>query len=135
MTDPRIRPETLVHSAVFPIELKNGNNGRSVHWSRSANRRKQYERYLILSGNRRTPFLFPVLVHLVRLRGPRQRTWDSDSWQRGNWKELCDALVKVGWFHDDRRRWIVETLFSEESPKEHGLERAATRIEIYKVDR
>ena len=130
MSDPFQEP---LLSVTLPIELTNGNTGRGGHWAATKKRRDDYETLIVLLGLKRTPFEFPVKVQVTRLRGKRQREWDADSWQRGNLKEIIDSLVACGWFHDDKRKWIAETTFSELSQKEHGQALPAVRITIYRA--
>ena len=104
----------IFHSAEFPIELTNGNDGRGGRWFSSAKIRKQIEATLIACGHRRAePFDAPVSLLVTRVMGKRQKAWDADSWQRGNLKELIDALVVVGWFVDDGPKYISEVRFRQ----------------------
>tara|TARA_R110000822_G_scaffold17178_5_gene57959 strand:+ start:1964 stop:2341 length:378 start_codon:yes stop_codon:yes gene_type:complete len=103
----------LIHSAEFEIELTNGNDGRGSKWFSSAKMRKQIEATLIATGHRRKPFDVPVSLMITRVMAARQRAWDADSWQRGNLKELIDALVVVGWFTDDSPKYIEEVRFRQ----------------------
>ena len=100
----------------LPFELTNGNDGRGSKWFSSARLRKQYEADLRLLGMRREPFDHPCKVEVTRVLGKGQRLWDSSSIGRGNWKEIEDALVACGWFHDDGPRWITETTFKQLVP-------------------
>jgi len=95
----------------LPFELTNGNDGRGNKWFSSAKLRKQFEHDLKRLGLTREPFDVPVSVSVTRLLGPGQRLWDVSSIGRGNWKEIEDALVACGWFHDDGPKWITETRF------------------------
>ena len=106
----------LLHSAELPIELTNGNDGRGGRWFSSAKMRKQIEAVLIATGHRRKPFEAPVSLMVTRVMGKRQKAWDADSWQRGNLKELIDALVVVGWFTDDSPKYISEVRFRQRVP-------------------
>ena len=99
----------------LPIELTNGNDGRGSKWFNSARLRKSIEIDLRNLGHVREPFDFPVSVHLTRILGPRQKAWDMDSWQRGNLKELCDALTVCGWWVNDSPKWIKEWTFSQDA--------------------
>ena len=117
-------------TVTLPIELTNGNQGRGGHWAATKRRRDDYESLIILMGHRRKPFDCPVRIQVTRLRGRRQRAWDSDSWQRGNLKEIIDSLVACGWFHGDDRRWIAETTFNELAFGKHGYALPATRIDV-----
>lgn len=101
----------------LPIELTNGNNGRTSTWYLPAKRRREYEsilRYLKLA---RVPFKNTVSVTVIRILGNKQHFWDSSSFGRGNYKELEDALVAVGWFVDDSVKWIEETRFRQDGSR------------------
>jgi hypothetical protein len=99
---------------ILPIELTNGNDGRGSKWFSSANARKKIEAKLRQLGHVREPFSQPVEVRVTRIVGPNQRLWDSSSIGRGNWKEIEDAMVACGWFHDDSPKHIVETRFFQD---------------------
>ena len=98
----------------LPFELTNGNDGRGSKWFSSAKLRKKFEDDLRNLRMVRSPFLFPVKVHVVRVLGKGQREWDSSSILRGNYKEIEDALVACGWFHDDSPKFITETTASQD---------------------
>jgi len=118
----------LLHK-ILPFELTNGNDGRGSKWFSSAKLRKEFEKNLRLLGYERKPFVAPVLVAVTRILGQGQRLWDSSSIGRGNYKELEDALVAIGWFHDDSPKWITETRFYQDaSRRDQG---AAIEIQIY----
>jgi hypothetical protein len=97
----------------LPIELTNGNDGRGNKWFKSSVLRKKLEQQLKMLGYNRKPFDIPVVVRVTRMLAKGQRFWDSSSCGRGNWKELEDALVAIGWFHDDSMKWITQTLFDQ----------------------
>jgi hypothetical protein len=103
----------LIHYSELQIELTNGNDGRGGKWCSSAKMRKKIESMLIATGHRREPFDGPVSLLITRVMAARQRAWDADSWQRGNLKELIDALVVVGWFVDDSPKYITEVRFRQ----------------------
>jgi len=111
----------LLLFATLPIELTNGNDGRGHRWFSSAKVRKDVEQILVRQGLQRTPFTEPVCVHVTRVLGKGQRLWDTSSIGRGNWKEIEDALVAVGWFYDDSPVWIKETrFFQDASDRQRG---------------
>lgn len=95
----------------LPIELTNGNDGRGSRWFRSSIDRKKIETLLRARGLTAKPFDFAVNVVVTRLIPKGGRAWDTSSIGRGNWKEIEDALVACGWFHDDGPKWITETRF------------------------
>jgi hypothetical protein len=118
---------------ILPIELTNGNDGRGSKWFSSAKVRKQVEQVLRAEGFEREPFEYPVIVHVTRIIGKNQRLWDSSSIGRGNWKEIEDALVVLGWFHDDCPKWIRETrFFQDDSRRSEG---PSIEVEIYEARR
>lgn len=98
-----------IETFLLPFELTNGNDGRGGKWFNSAKIRKQAEQKLRSMNLNRKPFDFPVTVHVTRILGKGQRLWDSSSIGRGNWKEIEDAMVAVGFFHDDSPKYISET--------------------------
>lgn len=115
---------------VLPFELTNGNDGRGNKWFSSAKLRKDFESNLRLLRLTRKPFDFPVTVEVTRILGRSQSKWDSSSIGRGNWKEIEDALVACGWFHDDSPKYIVETRFrQDDTQRANG---PAILISIYK---
>ncbi len=118
----------LLHK-ILPFELTNGNDGRGSKWFSSAKLRKEFEKNLRLLGYERKPFATPVSVAVTRILGQGQRLWDSSSIGRGNYKELEDALVAIGWFHDDSPKWITETRFYQDaSRRDQG---SSIEIQIY----
>ena len=119
----------LLLSVTIDIELYNGNGGRGFHWRVSAARRKNYEAYLIRKGHRRTPFAFPIRLVITRILGPKQRAWDADSILRGSAKELIDAIVAVGWLHDDCQEWLTGvTGVQDDSQRQNG---PAVRVDVF----
>jgi len=119
---------TILHAVTLPIELTNGNDGRTQKWFNSAKRRREYEQLLIFTGHNRKPFPVPVGLVVVRILGKGQRLWDADSGLRGSWKEIQDALVAVGWFVDDGPRWITDVAFrQDDSQRANG---PAIRVEV-----
>ena len=106
----------VIHRAELPIALTNGNDGRGSKWFSSSNVRKAIEAELRVKGHARDePFGHPVKLRFTRVLGPRQKAWDRDSWQRGNLKEIIDALVSLNWFSDDSPAYIADVTFGEHS--------------------
>lgn len=97
----------------LPVELTNNNGGRSQTYHRSNQFRRQIEIQLRAWDLVRTPFDLQVTVTVLRVLGARQREWDQSSGLRGNWKEIEDAMVAVGWFHNDTRKWIRKVDFDQ----------------------
>jgi hypothetical protein len=120
----------LIHSAELPIELTNGNDGRGGRWFSSAKMRKAIESILIAEGHRRTPFESPVSLLVTRVMAKRQKAWDADSWQRGNLKELIDALVVVGWLIDDSPKYITEVRFRQRAGNPRPV-KSTTIVEVF----
>ena len=108
----------LLLREMLELKLTNGNDGRGKSFWGSANFRKSAEQYLRAFHKKRKPFEVPVVVHVTRLFSGRERLWDSSSIGRGNWKEIEDALVAVGWFHDDCHKWIKRTVFDQRKHNE-----------------
>ena len=120
----------LLHAAQLPIELTNGNDGRGSKWFSSAKLRKKIEAELIADGHRRKPFNVPVVIRLTRILKVRQSLWDVSSWGRGNWKEIEDALVAIGWFHDDGPKFITDIRFVQFVPKTRK-EKGEILVEVF----
>lgn len=117
---------------ILPFDLTNGNEGRSKSWYKPAAVRKKFERNLILYGFRRKPFEKKVIVKVTRILGKGQRLWDSSSVLRGSYKELEDALVAVGWFHDDSPKFIENTFsYQDDSRRSEG---PAIEIEVLEYE-
>lgn len=121
----------LVLDETLPVELENKNDGQGHSWHRTAAARKKFKQALSPKYIR-TPFTFPVGVSVTRILGPRQRLWDSSSILRGNYKQLEDTLVELGWFNDDGPEWIKGTFgFQDDSRRDEG---PAVQIHILRVD-
>lgn len=121
-----------VVDVLLPIELTNGNDGRGSKWFSSAKVRTKVEKVLRAAGFTRQPFRCVVEVHVTRIIGKNQRLWDSSSIGRGNWKEIEDALVVLGWFHDDSPKFIRETrFFQDSSRRELG---PCIQVKVFKGD-
>lgn len=102
----------------LPFDLTNSNDGRTKHWYSSAKFRNDAEAVLRIGQlGQSQPFDIPVAVEVMRVLGPRQRLWDYSSGLRGNWKEIEDALVGVGWFVDDGPKYIKRVWFSQDSSR------------------
>jgi hypothetical protein len=124
----------ILHSAELPIELNNGNDGRGGKWFSSAKVRTKIEATLRATGHvRPRPFDRSVWLLVTRILGPRQQKWDADSYQRGNLKELIDALVVCGWFVDDGPKFIEEVRFKQ-LVKTPRPDKSTTIIEVMTCD-
>lgn len=124
----------ILHSAELPIELNNGNDGRGGKWFSSAKVRTKIEATLRATGHvRPKPFDHSVSLLVTRILGPRQQKWDADSYQRGNLKELIDALVVCGWFVDDGPKFIEEVRFKQ-LVKTPRPDKSTTLIEVLQSD-
>jgi len=110
----------------LPIELTNGNEGRSKHWSGAAKRRRQYEAIIRLMHARNhlrdpEPVRTPVKITITRVLGRGQRLYDADSLGRGNAKEIIDALVAAGFLPDDGPKHVVSCEYRQDaSQRQHG---------------
>tara|TARA_B100001059_G_scaffold236189_1_gene285336 strand:+ start:2598 stop:3005 length:408 start_codon:yes stop_codon:yes gene_type:complete len=109
--------EIYSETVFLPFEISNKNNGQGRSWHGSAKDRKRFEFEIRSLGLVRTPYLFPVSVHVVRVLGKGQRFWDSSSVLRGNYKQLEDALVACGWFTDDSMTFIKRTSSDQDSTR------------------
>lgn len=118
----------LVLRCILPIELTNGNTGRGHQFWASSKARKNAESIIRARGLVRKPFTFPVVIRVTRMMGKGQRHWDSSSVGRGNWKEIEDALVACGWFHDDSYKWIRSTEFAQTRYNE-----ACVMVEVFRI--
>jgi hypothetical protein len=121
-----------IETILLPFALTNGNDGRGSKWFSSAKIRKQFEAFLLSEYPARKPFGFPVVVHVTRIIGKGQRLWDSSSIGRGSWKEWEDAMVAVGFFHDDSPKYITETRFFQDA--ERRDEGPKIEVSIFRKD-
>lgn len=121
-----------IETILLPFALTNGNDGRGSKWFSSAKIRKQFEAFLLSEYPARKPFDFPVVVHVTRIIGKGQRLWDSSSIGRGSWKEWEDAMVAVGFFHDDSPKYITETRFFQDA--ERRDEGPKIEVSIFRKD-
>jgi hypothetical protein len=119
----------LLHSAILPIAITNDNDGRTKHYGVSKDRRIRYERKLRSLGHARQPFGQQTDVVVTRILGPSEKKLDQSSILRGNYKEIEDALVWLGWWHDDSPKYIRFVL-----PDQDATQRdigPAIRIDVY----
>ena len=148
MSDINYRPQSeekrvkINNEHLFTItldkELKNGNTGRTTHWSSAHKEKKKWAAALQASDVETDSgmvidlqtFLEEVLgdrsvqqrVGLVvrRVLGKRQRFWDADSALRGA-KELIDATVDTGLLVDDSMKYVAWCVGSQDdSRKDEG---------------
>jgi hypothetical protein len=121
----------LLLRVVLPVELTNGNDGRGSKWFRSAERRQKIAKTLVRLGLMRKPWNHPTRIVFRRILGPGQRLWDADSVGRGSAKEIIDALVEIGWWHDDGPRWITHCDYRQDaSMRPMG---PAVMVEVFKA--
>lgn len=119
----------LLHSALLPIAITNDNDGRTKHYGVNKDRRIRYERKLRSLGHARQPFGQQTDVVVTRILGPNEKKLDQSSVLRGNYKEIEDALVWLGWWHDDSPPYIRFVL-----PDQDATQRdigPAIRIDVY----
>lgn len=114
----------------LPVKLTNGNDGRGSKWFQTAKDRKRLETLLRALGHVYSPLPFPVQLRVTRLLGKRERFWDASSCGRGNFKELEDAAVACGWFHDDCYEWIRGVYFEQ---RKEPRDKPAVLVEIFKL--
>lgn len=121
----------LIETVTLPVELVNRNDGRGHHWART-NQEKKRLVGILREYWKPQPYPFPVTVTVIRILGRGQKLWDYDSGLRGNYKELQDTLVNLGWFHDDSAKWIKGCPFEQDdTQRQNG---PATRLEIYRAE-
>lgn len=101
----------------LPIELTNGNDGRTKHFWQAAARRKQYEAIITLMRPRPRPIPTPCRITITRVLGKGQRLFDADSLGRGNAKELIDAIVAAGFLPDDGPRHVTEVTYRQDATR------------------
>ena len=95
-----VGPETTI---VVNLELKNGNTGRSKHWSSASRDKKAFLRAI---GEAVETWDVPVDITVTRVLAKGQRLWDADSVLRGNAKELIDTLVTRKYIVDDGPKYV-----------------------------
>lgn len=94
-------------------ELKNGNQGRTKHWSSADRERRQWRDAVDRCGINHLDLPssdqpWKAGVEVVRVLGKGQREWDPDSILRGNAKELIDTLVELRHIiEDDSAKWVA----------------------------
>lgn len=101
----------------LPIDLTNGNEGRSKHWAPTAKRRREYERIIRLAYPNTKPIPTPVRLTITRVLGKGQRRFDPDSLGRGNAKEIIDAIVAVGILPDDGPKHVTEVTYRQDDTR------------------
>jgi hypothetical protein len=112
---------------VLPIELANRNDGQGHSLWRTVSDKKRFIQ--TLSAYKRIPFPIPTFVVATRILGVRQQLWDYDSGFRGSWKQLQDAMVDSGWWHDDGPEYITGIYFRQDNrTRESG---PAVRVQIW----
>lgn len=120
----------LLLSIRIPVKLVNVNRGYGSNWFAPAQKRKQYERLLRRHGfTRLRPFRWPVSLVVTRILGSGERAWDYANIPYSSYKQLQDALVACGYFHDDSTDWIRDVQFrQDDSQRELG---PAVQIDVH----
>lgn len=113
---------------ILPIRLTNGNEGRKKHWGKTAAFRKLCEQWCRVWFPRQKPFEHAVRVVVTRILAKRERLCDESSLGRGNWKEIEDSLVAVGWFHKDDPTWIAKVDWAQDTSQRLDYPRISVRI-------
>ena len=130
--------EQLLFTVTVDRELKNGNTGRTKHFSQAIKEKKGWVNALknadvvtetglafplpafieeVLNGQ---PVQQKVGLVVRRVLGKRQRLWDADSALRGA-KELIDAVVDTGLLVDDNMKHVAWCIgLQDDSRKEQG---------------
>ena len=131
--------EQLLFTVTVDRELKNGNTGRTKHFSQAIKEKKGWAQALkkadvvtetglafplpafieeVLNGQ---PVQQKVGIIFKRVLGKRQRMYDSDSILRGNAKELLDAVVDSGLLFDDNVKHVAWSLgMQDDTRKDQG---------------
>jgi len=136
--DFSISAKDKLFTLVINKELKNGNTGRTKHFSAAHRDKQQWIAAIPHSRVVATPevemtlrqFYHEVLLENVlaqrvglvveRVLGKRQRLWDHDSTLRGA-KELVDSLVTYGILEDDSAKHVAWCLgVQDPDDKENG---------------
>lgn len=103
------------------IDLLSENQTLREHWSKRKKRRKVYGWLLRAAFGRSTPFDHPVKITATRVLGKGQRPFDGDNFMGGSWKQVQDAMVDVGWLHDDTVKWLPKVVpVQDASKREQG---------------
>lgn len=118
----------------LPIDLTNGNEGRTKHWGSAAERRKSYERIIRAwyRKGERVPVETPAKLTITRVLGKGQRLFDADSLGRGNAKELIDAIVAAGFLPDDGPRHVVSCEYRQDATRRISGPAVVVEIETVK---
>src|SRR5690606_15849892 len=116
---------------ILPIELTNGNEGRSKHFGLAAKRRREYEGIIRLLRPNPRPIPTPAKLTITRVLGRGQRLYDADSLGRGNAKELIDAIVAAGLLPDDGPRFVVSCEYRQDATRR--MEGPSVVVEIETV--
>lgn len=129
----------LLFTITIDKELKNGNTGRTKHFSQAIKEKKQWVQALgnadvetvtgivyplpafiqdVMLGS---PIQQKVGIVVNRVLGKRQRQWDSDSILRGNFKECLDSVVGSGLLSDDNTKYVAWCVgLQDETRKSEG---------------
>lgn len=113
------------------IKLTNGNKGQTKHWGKTATDRDELEMELRCFHGTRKPFTFPVRLHVTRVLGAGENLWDFSSIGRGNWKQIEDSLVALGWFADDGPKFITGIEFFQDA--ESRSDGPGVLVEVFKT--
>lgn len=113
---------------IIDKELKNGNTGRTKHFSAAHKEKRAWNNALpksevllwmrdgdaeIMQFNdfreeilNNVPYSVPIGIAVERVLGKRQRLLDADSILRGNAKELIDSFVFHNILEDDNHKFV-----------------------------
>ena len=104
-----------LHGFTIPIELQNRNKGQGRHWGGTNTDKRNAVKTLATLPNPFDGIDLPVSLVVTRILGRGQRLWDVDSVLRGNWKQIQDAMVTVGWIAGDDTRYIKHVYGTQSS--------------------
>lgn len=88
------------------IDLLSENKTLREHWSKRKKRKRDYGWLLSQQFNKTKPFDHPVKITVTRILGKGQRPFDADNFIGGSWKQVQDAMVDIGWLHDDTTKYV-----------------------------
>ena len=147
--------ESVEKWATFLIdkELKNGNTGRTKHFSAAHKEKRAWNNALpksevllwmkdggaeVMQFNdfreeilNNQPYSVPVGIAVERVLGKRQRLWDADSINRGS-KELIDSFVFHNILEDDNHKFVSWCVgYQDDTAKDNG---PYTRVHFYRSE-
>lgn len=112
---------------ILPIQLLSKNGRDKLHFRQRHALRKSYEDILTLKYRLKETPQVKQRVTVTRIKGPRERDWDTQNIGAGTAIELLDAMKRVGYFKDDSPEFVVPHFHQAHHPTLKG---PCTLIEI-----